>query len=114
MLEVDPERHERLFIYRRRVRLTIDQLSYQLRVSVITYRRWEEGKLPRTCPDVEVGELSTIEKCILLRRRAKLTQDMVAARMGIASIGVKRMEAGLIRIDDLVKFWRKYQSDQAN
>lgn len=114
MLEVDPpERHERLFLYRRRNGLTIDQFAYQLRVSQMQYRRWEAGEV-KGIPDIEIDELSTIEKCILLRRRANLTQTMVAQRMGIAVIGVVRMEAGLIKIDDLVKFWRKYQSDQAN
>lgn len=113
MLEVIPAKHERLLIYRRREKLTIVQFAYQLRISDMQYRRWEAGEV-KDIIDIDVGELSDIEKCVVLRKRHGLTQAVVAQRMGIHVIGVVRMEAGLIPVTDLVKFWRKNLSDQAN
>lgn len=79
-------------------------------ISETQYMRWESGEA-RCMIDIEVGQLSEIEKCVILRRRHRLTQDVVAERMGIHPIGVKRMEAGLIRPNDLIEFWRKTTSE---
>lgn len=114
MLELDPppDKHERLYIYRRRARLKIHQLARMLAISNTQYMRWERGEAWENCPDIDVGELSQMEVCILLRRRAGLTIHQLAERWGKSHSAVDRMEHELIRTDDLIEYWRKTLSEQ--
>lgn len=76
-------------------------------MSIHTYRElelaWDSPKLILPVED----RLRPHESCLLLRRRARMTQAELAKRMGRCRHWVNLMERGLVEHDELVTFWEK-------
>lgn len=99
---------ERLFIWRHRK--GVDQFE-AARLKKTTYRvygKWERDEVTiAPCPKGAVGsELTRLEKCLLLRRRAKITQRELAADMSVSTGWVKVLESGRSEYEDsLHSYW---------
>lgn len=70
------------------------------------------GRVERDDEDVpsgialpELGELTQDEICLILRRRAGLTQEECADKIGVTRFWFNQMETGKVSVSDLVKFW---------
>jgi DNA-binding XRE family transcriptional regulator len=98
---------ERLLIARRRSNESQETVARQLGLTRNVY-----GRLERDDEDLhsgislpELGELSQEEICVLLRRRAGLTQEECADKIGVTRFWFNQMETGKVSCADLVKFW---------
>lgn len=98
---------ERLLIARRRSNESQETVARRLGMTRNTY-----GRLERDDEDLhsgislpELGELTQEEICILLRRRAGLTQEECADKIGVTRFWFNQMEMGKVSSSDLVKFW---------
>ncbi len=98
---------ERLLIARRRANESQETVARHLGMTRNTY-----GRLERDDEDLhsgislpELGELTQEEICILLRRRAGLTQEECADKIGVTRFWFNQMEMGKVSSSDLVKFW---------
>lgn len=56
-------------------------------------------------PRIRSSELRPNERCLLLRRRARLTQEEVAEHMGRSRWWVNQMERGEAPCDELLEHW---------
>ena len=98
---------ERLLIARRRDNESQETVARRLGMTRNFY-----GRLERDDEDLsagislpELGELTQDEVCLLLRRRAGLTQEECADKLGITRFWFNQMETGKVPCSDLVKFW---------
>ncbi len=98
---------ERLLIARRRSNESQETVARRFDMTRNTY-----GRLERDDEDLhsgislpELGELTQEEICILLRRRAGLTQEECADKIGVTRFWFNQMEMGKVSSSDLVKFW---------
>lgn len=98
---------ERLLIARRRSGESQETIARRLGMTRNVY-----GRVERDDEDIhsgislpELGELSQEEICILLRRRAGLTQEECAEKIGVTRFWFNQMETGKVSSSDLVKFW---------
>jgi DNA-binding XRE family transcriptional regulator len=98
---------ERLLIARRRSNESQETAARRFGMTRNTY-----GRLERDDEDLhsdislpELGELMQEEICILLRRRAGLTQEECADKIGFTRFWFNQMEMGKVSSSDLVKFW---------
>ena len=109
--------YEVLYLHRKRARLTQKEMADQLEVSINTYCDLELGlKLsPRWIKildeDLRVFNKyknyppSSLETCILLRRRRGWFQQRLANELGVSRNWVNRMEAGKENPEPLFKYW---------
>lgn len=108
--------YEKLIIDRRRRGENQTQASRRWGVSQTTYALWERNKhnsIPETMlyEDHLQLELPTqaatlSEECYLKRRRAGLTQGLLAKKVGYSEEWLKRMERGEVNITPLVAYWK--------
>ena len=98
---------EDLLIYRMRKRITQPQAAIEYGVAFGTYRNWEKDSsyIPKDEILPHFITLSSRERYVLLRRRAKLTQAQLGARIGYSRQWVNKMEAGLESDIPLQEYW---------
>lgn len=102
--QVTPTHGESLLLDRRRKNHTQVEAAVAHQVSVDVYRDWEAdhgGDIPR----MQLGQLKPHEICLILRRRAKLTQKQLAAKLGVTRLWVIQMENGEVATERLTSFW---------
>lgn len=100
------EPHEKLRLWRRRMGLTRKQAAKTFRVAEWTYGRMERGEVP--IPDVPwhgPRTLTPSERCQCYRWRAGVTQEYVAAELGVSKLWVNQMENGAQKPDRLIDYW---------
>lgn len=98
---------EALLIARRRSGESQETVARRLGVTRNVY-----GRIERDDEDVtsgiqlpELGELTQEEICLLLRRRAGLTQEECADKISVTRFWFNQMETGKVSSSELVKFW---------
>ena len=96
---------ERLLIYRRRRDESQEQAARRLNITRNVY-----GRLERDCEDWQIHlpkmrELQIHEKCLLVRRRNRKTQEEIAAEIGVTRFWMNQMETGKGSCDCLAEFW---------
>ena len=95
---------ERLWILRERKRQTIEDAAEERGVLAYIYQQWERGEeVPPF--DVPLDEVKPHEFYAILRRRAGLTRQDVARRIGVTLRAVRDAERGLAKLDKLREFW---------
>ena len=101
---------EAMLINRRRLGETQSQAAKRL---VLTDRK-SYGNTERGYDGQEPGGklipvcLRSSEWCLILRRRANLSQATVAKRAGLSRFTVIQIEGGKVNYHRLVAFWKKY------
>jgi DNA-binding transcriptional regulator YiaG len=103
--KVTPTRGESLLIWRRRAGLTQVQAAEVYGVSVDTYGDWETDARKANQPRRVLGQLKAHEASVIMRRRANLTQQQLAARLACSPLWVVRMEGGKAPADRLREYW---------
>lgn len=102
---ITPTPQENLYIWRRRKNMNQVEAADALGVTVDRYRAWETGEVTTAVPYRNAGKLSIPEKCVLLRRRAGLTQREIAETLGCTRLWVNHMEKGTVPVDRLQEHW---------
>lgn len=101
---------ERLFLWRFRQAVRRGIAAAKLGVERDVYGAWEDGRAEPEA-DVVAPALATVtyvrprEHFVILRRRAKLTVQQVAERMGCDRSTITKAERGNITINVLREFW---------
>lgn len=92
--------------YLRRRRLGVSQLEFASIVKwPIRYvKQVEADETPLIKAGIK-GAISTQEKCVIYRRRTKVTQKAVARALGVSRAWVNRMENGTEDCSRLVEYW---------
>jgi transcriptional regulator with XRE-family HTH domain len=98
---------ERLWLLRRRRRLTIDEAASEYKVSRWLYGRWETDQAEG--PDPELDIVEPYEHYALLRRRAGMTQKDLAQLIGLSPRRISYMELGDYPYTHLMLFWEGRQ-----
>lgn len=98
---------EQLFLRRRREGLTQVEAATAHNVSRALYSLAERDLSNEVRPTkpLPTGELLGHEKCVILRRRAGLTQQDVAAQLGVCRRTMMLMELNVISAEPLVEHW---------
>jgi DNA-binding XRE family transcriptional regulator len=99
-------RSERLFIERRRLGESQEQAAWRHGISLNIYEQMERGQ--RAIPNdlmPRIGDSEVHERCVVLRRRAQLTQDDVAQSVGCSVRWIQLMERGERPCALLREFW---------
>ena len=97
---------ERLRIQRIREGWTVAQAAKRHKVKISVYRAWEHGKTEEGAPTVAIGNLTTQEKCVLMRLRSKKTTLQVAKEVKCCRLWLRMMEDGRADVTRLQEFWR--------
>jgi DNA-binding XRE family transcriptional regulator len=100
------EPHEKLRIWRRRMQINRKQAARTFKVGTWTYGRMERGEVP--IPDLPwhgPRVLTPAERCQAYRLRAGVTQEHVAAELGVSKVWVVQMENGGQKPDKLLDYW---------
>ena len=102
---------EKLFIVRRRAGHNQYEMSILYGVCESVYSRWELDKTKRTRDigvvgfDLKCNGLKGFERCVILRRRDGMTQNTLAALIGVDRVWVNRMETGKENWEKLKEYW---------
>ena len=99
---------EMLLLGRRRDRLTQTQTAKLYHVTPKRYGEWERGTVipPFTLAGWRRDKkLRPHERCLILRRRKKLTQAAVARNMRCSRWWLNRMEQGKAPVGQLEAYW---------
>lgn len=98
---------ETLLISRRRSNESQETIARRLGMTRNVYGRVErdDEDVPSGIALPELGELTQDEVCLILRRRAGLTQEECADKIGVTRFWFNQMETGKVSVSDLVKFW---------
>lgn len=94
---------ERLFIYRKRAKISQSEMARNYGISRSTYGRIERDELDD--PNVRayvLGGLLPNEEAMIIRRRNNETQKEVATRIGLSRHWVSKMETGQAACDRLI------------
>ena len=102
---IQPTRGESLYIWRKRRQYSQPQAAEEYGVHIDVYRDWERDVRTKDQPRRQLGQLKLSELCVLMRRRAGLTQRELAGQMDITRLWVVQMEAGDAPADRLREFW---------
>lgn len=97
---------ETLLIARRRSGESQEKWADRHGVTRNFYGRVERDE--ETCasmPIPELDELTSAEKCLILRRRSGLTQEECAEKIGVTRFWFNQMEIGKVETPVLVEFW---------
>lgn len=97
---------DQLLVRRMRNGETQGQAADRLGVSRRLYGEWERDKVKpprRAVPDITI--FHTHERCLLLRRKAGLTQEDVAHAIGACRYWVNQMEQGKAPVEALREYW---------
>lgn len=103
--ELKPSKGESLFLGRRRANLKQAEAAEKYGVHVDIYREWEADRRTADQPWQRLGNIKLHEKCVILRRRAKLTQRALAEKMGCTRLWVNQMENGDAPAVRLRDYW---------
>lgn len=103
-MSIKVTRGERLLIHRRRLGQTQTEAAQREMIPVKLYGQWERDEVQADTL-VGIGPLQPHERCLLLRRRARLTQAEVAQDIGCSRWWLNRMEQGLVDADALLEYW---------
>lgn len=100
-------RGEKLALDRRRRKQTMGEAAKRLKVSVATYREWEndEEDVEKKPPNVKLGKIQDYEQCWLLRRREGTLLIELADELGVCRWWLTQMESGRAPIDRLMDYW---------
>lgn len=97
---------DRMLVRRLRNGETQTQAAVRLGVTRNQYIDWE---LRRSSPPSrivpKINRLKPHERCLLLRRKAGLTQEDVAFAIGCCRYWVNLMEQGKAPVEKLVEYW---------
>jgi transcriptional regulator with XRE-family HTH domain len=97
-------RGETLLLKRKRRRETQAQAAERYHVTAKLYGMWERGQ--REVPfRVMWAELKPHERCLIRRRRERITQAAMARQLGCSRWWLNRMEQGKAPADALVSYW---------
>jgi len=97
---------ELYFVERRRWEMNQLEMANVLEVSRSSYARVERDELELDdIPDI--GELRDVEFCVLMRRRAGMTQAEVALGMGCSRAWVNKMENAVVNCETLTRYWKE-------
>jgi len=101
---------EQLFIVRRRADLTQKEMSVKVGVSLRRYQNIELSKDHLQGGIGELyrfgGELTDLERAILIRRRKGMKQPKLAEMMRVSLGYIKAMERGKENPKRLIDFWK--------
>lgn len=104
---ITPTIAEKLFLWRRKNKLTQAKAAKQIGVSTFAYKLMEYGKTELS-PET-VAKLSQVTKphefCIIYRRRCRVSQEEVAKELGICRNWMRLKETGKIPCEDLLAYW---------
>lgn len=95
---------ETLLLARRRKGLGQRRMSRAFKITYDLYSRWERDLVPGA-PRQLLWGLQPHEVCLIRRRRAGLTQQAVADKLGLCRFWINRMEQGTAPVRDLAEFW---------
>jgi len=97
---------ERLLLWRKRKRWTQLRAAKHYGVGADIFRAWETGERAEDVPKVsDLGRISEVEKYILFRTRAGLTQKQLADRIKCSRVWVVMMETGRVPLDRARNYW---------
>jgi transcriptional regulator with XRE-family HTH domain len=96
--------HERLWLFRIRMKLTQHQRATALGVKVDRYRDWETGVTAKDIPRIYLNP-KVHEMCRLRRRREGMTQQQLADAVGVSRLWVVKMERGEAPSGRLANYW---------
>lgn len=102
---IKPTKGESLFLARRRAGINQIEAAKRHKVAPDTYRDWEADKRTKDQPWARLGKLKIHEVCLILRRRAGLTQRRLAVSMGCTRLWVIQMENGEAPAERLREYW---------
>ena len=71
----------------------------------VDLKKYIESERSQTPSRLLLQEQGTCEKCVIYRRRSKMTQDQVAKELGVSRGWVNSMERGRVPCDTLVWYW---------
>ncbi len=98
--------NEILFIFRCRLKINQKTMAILLGLNRTLLSNMELGDLATRLPEeFKEIELADVEKCILLRRRAKLTHTQLSGKMGISRTWLCLMEVGNKNPARLIEYW---------
>lgn len=103
MLEEDLTRGEKLFLDRRRKKLTQRQAAARYSTTLYAYRRWEED-LSRP-PTIKIKGMEPHEHYVIMRVRAGLGLAQMARMMGLSRGYLGLIESGHGSLARLVEYW---------
>jgi len=98
---------EKLILARRRAGLGQSVFAQRYNASRNRYGEWErdEEPLPSCHKTPEIKDMSVLEECFILRRRAGLTQEQCAEEIGVSRFWYNQMEMGTAAAGELLKYW---------
>lgn len=102
---ITPTKGESLFLARRRAGINQVEAAQRHGVHVDKYREWEADERTKDQPWARLGALKINEVCVLLRRRAGITQRQLAETMGCTRLWINQMERGEAPADRLREHW---------
>lgn len=97
---------EKLFLDRRRSGNTRVQAAKKWKVSKNEYIIWEKND-SESIPFVKMNDVTSIEMCVIQRKRWKITQDHLAKELNLSRSWVNQMEKGSSEPARLIFYWRR-------
>jgi transcriptional regulator with XRE-family HTH domain len=100
---------EAYLLLRKRLLLTQSEMAAGLHISRHMYSELERDKLKEDYSSsaslvLEEG-VQPSERCLIYRKRAKMTQEQVAKELKKSRLWVNKMENGYVDCDELIWFW---------
>lgn len=101
---------EKYLIYRRRHWYTQVEFAEGLDLSLADYRKIEGGHSmldpdPAAIRRITLSSLNKVERCLIMRRRSKQTQQQIANDIGVSRNWLNQMEQGKVDVKTLADFW---------
>lgn len=103
---------ETLLIHRRRAGISQKGMGVKYDISRHMYgkrERDDHAVMDMIEDHLEFEQLSDPEKCVIYRKREKLTQREVSVLLGISRFWLNQKEQGHADCSDLLKFWEQRQ-----
>lgn len=98
---------EKFFISRNRRELTQAEMADELGVTRNYYNAVECSRgLDTDLDPPNVEPLSDLEACVILRRRADISQEELATILECSRYWINRMEQGSEKAEKLIDYWR--------
>lgn len=97
---------EQLLLWRRRKEWKQGHAAAYYGVSPFIYKITESGRTKGfNIGNLPLGEIKDYEKCLILRRRAKLTQREIANQIGCSVYWLRLQETGCVAAPKLIEYW---------
>ena len=100
---------ESLLIQRRRASLTQAEMGANFKMSRHSYGEYERDLVEIKTDHLSFDDLQPYEKCVILRKRAGMTQLEVALLMGLSRYWINQKEIGRVDCQDLLTFLEEQQ-----